>query len=81
MLDNRMPKKVQDAKAQKMVEASAPVDLVTHISTAFTHGLQWEEAEGKENGLIVENTVAAENASAVPVRTEEDMSKTAEEGV
>ncbi|KAK3141563.1 hypothetical protein QOZ80_4BG0335490 [Eleusine coracana subsp. coracana] len=81
MLDNRMEKmKVQcpDAKAQKVVQGSAPVDLVTHISATFTKDVQPEEAEGKENGLKVEDTVAAENDSAAPVRTEDGMPRTAE---
>jgi hypothetical protein len=65
MLDNRMQKKLQfpDAKAQKMVEASASVDLVTHISTTYAHDVQLEVAKVKENGLKVEDNVVVENAS------------------
>ncbi|GJN01811.1 hypothetical protein PR202_ga19110 [Eleusine coracana subsp. coracana] len=84
MLDNRMEKmKLQcpDAKAQKVVEGSAPVDLVTHISATFTKDVQLEEAKGKENGLKVEDTVATENASPAPVRTEDGMPRTAEAGI
>ncbi|TVT98959.1 hypothetical protein EJB05_55711, partial [Eragrostis curvula] len=72
MLDNRMHKKLQclDAKAQKKAEASAPVDLVTHVSATFSQDVLLQEAKGNENGLKVDDTVSTESASAASVKTE-----------
>jgi hypothetical protein len=46
-----------------MVEASASVDLVTHISTTYAHRMSKQEvANIKENGLKYEDTMVVENA-------------------
>ncbi|XP_062226673.1 YTH domain-containing protein ECT3-like isoform X2 [Phragmites australis] len=62
MLDNRQQEKLQcaNAEARKLVEASAPVNLMTHISATFARAVQLEETKGKENRTKVEDTTAAE---------------------
>ncbi|RLM74183.1 uncharacterized protein C2845_PM15G21470 [Panicum miliaceum] len=83
MLDNRQQLKVQcaDAKAQKLVEASVAVGIVTQISGTFAQAVQLEETKDKEISLKIENTASAEKASAAPVKTEEATPKTAESGI